>query len=257
MMKELFSTRVLERLGGADALLAFDFDGTLAPIVDDPASAQMRPPTRHLLAEVARLYPCAVISGRPEEDVLLRLGGVTVWYVIGARALRPPAELERLSRQVGEWRAELAELTQSLSGVTLEDKGVSLAVHYRHAADREQVCAVIRDAASLLQGARAVAGKEVVNILPDGESGKRSAVHRLRAQLGCAATLYVGDDRTDEDVFTLKGVTGVRVGSDDESAAQYYVRDQADVDELLERLVALREQRSIRPEAMRRRMARR
>lgn len=256
-MQELLSTGMLEQLGRGDLLLAFDFDGTLAPIVDDPALAAMRPATRHLLAEVARLHPCAVISGRPEEDVLRLLGGVTVWYVIGNRALRPKAEIEQLEEQVDTWRPEVAELVASMPGVLLEDKGVSLALHYRHAANHEQACAVIKDAASVLRNVRVIAGKEVVNLLPADAPTKATAVDKLRERLGCAVTLYVGDDRTDEDVFALPGVTGVRVGFDEQSAARFYLRDQTEMDELLERLVAVRLERAVRVEAMRRPAARR
>jgi len=105
-MESIFAAGALEALAASDALLAFDFDGTLAPIVADPALAAMRPATRHLLAQAAQLYPCAVISGRPEEDVPRLLGGVTVWYVIGNRALQPPDEVARLSAQVGGWHPD-------------------------------------------------------------------------------------------------------------------------------------------------------
>ena len=73
---------------------------------------------------------------------------------------------------------------------------------------------------------------------------------RLRKQLGCASTLYVGDDRTDEDVFSLEGIESVRVGLDTGSAARFYLRDQTHVDELLERLVSLRQHPARRQEAV-------
>jgi len=73
----------------------------------------------------------------------------------------------------------------------------------------------------------------------------------------CAATLYVGDDRTDEDVFSLDGIDGVRVGLDTGTAARFYLRDQAYVDELLERLVSLRQHSARRQEAVWRPAARR
>ncbi|MGZ6143800.1 MAG: trehalose-phosphatase, partial [Myxococcales bacterium] len=171
-MRPLFSSGALERLASSDALIAFDFDGTLAPIVDDPAAAAMRSPTRHLLAEAARLYPCAVISGRPEEDLSRLLGGVTVWYVIGNRALNPPEETERWSRQVSAWRPILAERLAALQGVAIEDKQVSLAIHYRHAAEHERARAAIVEAAALLGSVRLIPGKEVVNLLPEGGPSK-------------------------------------------------------------------------------------
>ena len=71
-MKSLLAPQnrsVLRRLVRGRVLLAFDFDGTLAPIVADPPAARLRPRTRRLLAEVARKYPCVVISGRSRADV--------------------------------------------------------------------------------------------------------------------------------------------------------------------------------------------
>jgi trehalose 6-phosphate phosphatase len=257
MMESIFATGVLEALAASDALLAFDFDGTLAPIVADPALAAMRPSTRHLLAQAAQLYPCAVISGRPEEDVLRLLGGVTVWYVIGNRALQPPDEVARLSSRVGLWRARLESALAGLAGVRIEDKGVSLAIHYRNAVEHEEAAAVIRQAAAGLSEARVIAGKEVINLLPLGGPDKGVALARVKAQLGCAAALYVGDDRTDEDVFALPQLVGVRVGAAADSAARYHLRDQSEVDDLLGRLVALRPRHTPRQEAMWRPAARR
>ena len=251
-MESIFSGDTLQRIAASDSLLAFDFDGTLAPIVDDPAQAAMRSSTRHLLAQTAQAYPCAVISGRPEEDVLRLLAGVTVWYVIGNRALQPPEEIERLSRQVSAWRAALVEPFASVPGISVEDKGVSLAIHYRHAAAHDLARAAIGSAASALPGVRVMDGKEVVNLLPANGPNKGSALDRIRAQLKCPTTLYVGDDRTDEDVFALDGgMVGVHVGAAAEpTGARYCLRDQSEIDELLGQLVELRPRRTLRPEAM-------
>ncbi|HEY5676536.1 MAG TPA: trehalose-phosphatase [Myxococcales bacterium] len=249
-MESIFATGVLEALAASDALLAFDFDGTLAPIVADPALAAMRPSTRHLLAQAAQLYPCAVISGRPEEDVLRLLGGVTVWYVIGNRALQPPDEIARLSAQVGGWHARLGSALAGLAGVHIEDKGVSLAIHYRNAAEQAVAVAAIRRAAAGLSEARLIAGKDVINLLPVGGPNKGTALARVKAQLGCASALYVGDDRTDEDVFALPQLVSVRVGAAEDSAARFHLRNQEEVDDLLERLVSLRPRRALRQESM-------
>jgi hypothetical protein len=78
-MKSLLAPQnlpALRRLARGRVLLAFDFDGTLAPIVADPARAHLRPRTRRLLADVARKYPCVVISGRRRADVVGRLAGI-------------------------------------------------------------------------------------------------------------------------------------------------------------------------------------
>jgi trehalose 6-phosphate phosphatase len=64
-------------------LLAFDFDGTLAPIVRNPEAATMRRRTSKLLAEVARRYPCAVISGRSRADVMEKVAEIPLRALFG------------------------------------------------------------------------------------------------------------------------------------------------------------------------------
>jgi trehalose 6-phosphate phosphatase len=242
-MEPLLSSAVLSKLGAADVLLAFDFDGTLAPIVDDPSSATMRTTTRRLLAQVAQRYPCAVISGRTEHEVMRLLDGVTVWYVIGNRYLEPPEVIERRCSEVQGWLPVLKHRLLGLEGISIEDKGASLAIHYRRAADRERAREEIGAATALLGGARAIAGKEVVNVLPAG-ADKGAAVDRVRRQLGCELAVYVGDDSTDEDAFAAgPSVLGVRVGHAEGSAARYCLRDQEQIDELFERLLSLRPRR--------------
>jgi trehalose 6-phosphate phosphatase len=242
-MESLLSSAVLSTLGTADVLLAFDFDGTLAPIVDDPSAAAMRTTTRRLLAQVAQRYPCAVISGRAEQDVMRLLDGVTVWYVIGNRYLEPPEVVERRCNEVQGWLPILRHELHGMEGIAIEDKGASLAVHYRRAVDREQARQAIRAAATMLAGVRAVAGKEVVNLLPAG-ADKGAAVDRVRRQLGCELAMYVGDDGTDEDAFSAgPSVLGVRIGHAANSAARYCLRDQDQMDELFERLLSLRARR--------------
>ncbi|HTO97745.1 MAG TPA: trehalose-phosphatase [Myxococcales bacterium] len=248
-MQPILSGNALQSLAGMDTLLGFDFDGTLAPLADDPSSPAMRAETRHLLAQVAQLYPCVVISGRPEEDVLRLLAGVTVWYVIGNRGLHPPPVLERAWLDVGRWEAALAERLAGIEGVLIENKGVSLAVHYRKAPDRERAREAIARARDLLGRVRMVEGKEVVNFLPEDGPDKGRSLARVRAHLGSAATLYVGDDETDEDAFRLEGVTGVRVGNQPGSAARYFLADQEEVDDLLEQLARARPRSERRPEA--------
>jgi trehalose 6-phosphate phosphatase len=252
-MQPLLGSEEVERIARADALLAFDFDGTLAPIVDDPDRAAPRPGTRRLLSQLAQLYPCAVISGRAERQVRELLAGVTVWYAVGNGCLDEPESIEQRFRTVRRWLEPLRERIGSLPGVAIEDKGVSLAIHYRGALDGAQARDAIRDAASLLDSVRVVPGKEAMHLLPEGAPDKASVLQRLCAQLRCDVVLYVGDDGTDEAAFSAgPWVVGVRVGSSETSAARYFLRDQEEVDDLLERLVALRARKAIPPERRRR-----
>jgi trehalose 6-phosphate phosphatase len=74
---------ILKSLAQQRTLCAFDFDGTLSPIVDYPSRAGMREKTRILLARLAALHPCVIVSGRAGADLLRKLSGVKVARVIG------------------------------------------------------------------------------------------------------------------------------------------------------------------------------
>jgi trehalose 6-phosphate phosphatase len=249
-MHPILAGNTLETLASRDVLLAFDFDGTLAPIVDDPAAASMRGTTRRLLAQVARVYPCAVVSGRTEADLGERLAGITVWYAVGNHALREPAELARFEAVAAGFRATLLQALDGVEGITFEDKGISFAVHDRHARDPGAARQEILAAAKRLAGARVVAGKGVVNVAPADAPTKARAVSALIDHLGCDCALYAGDDESDEEVFgAAPRVFGVRIGTVVTSQARFMLADQEEVDDLLERLLRARERPGRTPQA--------
>lgn len=224
----------------SNMLLALDFDGTLAPIVPDPGRAAVRPATRQLLRRLPRQRPCVVISGRARADVLRRLRGTGVTDVIGNHGAEPSPLMAAARQTVRRWVPELRRCLVGLRGVMVEDKGVSVAVHYRHAPRRTAARARIMATAAGLAGVRLVGGKLVVNLLPAGAPHKGLALEEARERLGCDTALYVGDDETDEDVFTLDQpgrLLSVRVGRSLNSAAGYYIRGQSDIDRLLQVLL--------------------
>jgi len=236
------SREVLGRFAGSRTLLAFDFDGTLAPIVADPDRATMRASTRRLLGLVALLYPCVVISGRSRADVRRRVRGVRLAEVIGNHGIEGWAATAPARREVRRWVPFLEERLGGLPGVTVEDKGLSLAVHYRRSREKRKARARILAAAAALGEARLLGGKQVLNILPAGAPHKGLALERARTRLGCDAAIYLGDDETDEDVFALDQpgpLLGIRVGRKNSSSAAYCIRTQAEIDRLLRALLAL------------------
>jgi trehalose 6-phosphate phosphatase len=235
--------RALERLARSGVLLAFDYDGTLAPIVEVPGRAVMRRTTRRLLARTAKRYPCVVISGRARRDVLARLRGIGVSRVVGNHGVDAGRPAGRLARRVRGWRAVLEGRLSDLRGVRIEDKTLSIAVHYRRSRHKAKARAAILEAAGGLGEVRLIGGKQVIDILPGGGSHKGTAVETERARLRCDAAIYVGDDDTDEDVFALDRpdrLLTIRVGRRGTSRASHYLRSQAEIDGLLRALVRLR-----------------
>jgi trehalose 6-phosphate phosphatase len=234
---------VLVRFCSSKLLLAFDFDGTLAPIVDLPENAWMRPHTAALLEEAAKRYPCIVISGRGRCDVRARLGTAGLLEVLGNHGAEPWAGSAELVETVRGWSEILTPLANQMAGLEIENKVYSLAVHYRRARSRIAARAAIRTAALALCGARLVNGKEVVNVVPSAAPHKGTALERERVRLGCETALYVGDDVTDEDVFALgqpERLLSIRVGARRFSRASYYISSQLQMDDLLEALIEMR-----------------
>lgn len=247
-MTDILSARnrpVLERFARSNLLLAFDYDGTLAPIVPRPDRAQMRVSTRRLLRSVARRYPCIVISGRARADVMGRLRGIPLVHVSGNHGLEPWAEKAWYASQVRDWVACLGRHLAGHDGVIVEDKIYSASVHYRMSPHKRLALHAIDEAVSSLHGVRRISGKEVVNLVPRGAPGKGAALERARRLMVCDTALYVGDDDTDEEAFasgTAARLLSVRVGPVRRSRATYLLEDQDHIDRLLQRLLALRAQ---------------
>jgi trehalose 6-phosphate phosphatase len=222
-------------------LCAFDFDGTLSPIVDHPRLAIMRARTENLLRRLAVLYPCIIVSGRARSDVLEKLSGINVAQVIGNHGAETEGAIES-SQQIEQWRAALELELEPVSGVWVEDKGMSLAVHYRQSIEKRDARRRILAAARKLNVAHVFGGKQVVNLVVTGAPNKGDALAAERDRLGCNWVLYVGDDANDEDAFGMSGnLVSVRIGQKLRSRARYYLRAQTEIDELLELLIRLRE----------------
>ena len=238
---------MLSTIARSRVLVAFDFDGTLAPIVADRETARMHDSTSALFAEVCELYPCAVISGRGRQDVSDRLGAAPVAYVVGNHGLEPSPRLETFERDMLAARNALEIALTDVAGIDVEDKRYSLALHYRRSKTRRTARATILAAvAALPTRTRVVPGKLVINVLPEHAPNKGDALLALRTTARVEAAVYFGDDQTDEDVFMLHQpgrLWSVRVGKSNTSAATYFLRDQREMDRLLGRLVALRQRR--------------
>ncbi|OFX21828.1 MAG: trehalose-phosphatase [Anaeromyxobacter sp. RBG_16_69_14] len=233
----------LQRLARAHALLAFDYDGVLAPLVSDPEGAPMRRTTRQLLARLASRWPCAVVSGRAFAHTL-RLTQGLVPLVVGNHGYeighaRPvPRSVLTLVRG---WRRALERELAGMPGIFFEDKRSTLSIHYGLQRGWHVAETAVQRAVRLLDGARLVQGKKVLNIIPAGFPHKGDALRELLRRLHLETALYAGDDVTDEDAFALGPplVLGVRVGPGP-SRAPYRLASQDRIEELLEILLRLR-----------------
>jgi trehalose-phosphatase len=230
-------------------LVVCDYDGTLAPIVEDPAQARPGPGSMEALRSLAALPETTVgmISGRALRDLaaLSRLpAGV---HLIGshgaeidagfAHALDDEAQALRGRLEVG-----LEVLVGHTPGVSLEPKPASVAVHVRRAEPSagESVLEAVRSGPARWEGVHVTEGKAVIE-LAVVETDKGEALDMLRRQAGATAALFAGDDVTDEKAFArLAGPdVGVKVGRG-ASLAEYSVPDTGDVVVMLAHLLAER-----------------
>jgi trehalose 6-phosphate phosphatase len=234
------SLSVLPNLAKKTTLCAFDFDGTLAPIVSHPDLAGLMPDTHTLLSQLANLYPCIVISGRAREDVSSRLHNVSLQAIIGNHGAETGAGTDP-DTLIESWKISLSAGLSSTPGIWIENKGFSLAVHYRASLQKKEARARILHIAQSLPHVCIFGGKLVVNLAPNNAPNKGSALIAERARLHCNWVLYVGDDENDETAFSIGGnIVSVRIGRRKQSTARFYLREQSEIDTLLKSLIAPR-----------------
>jgi trehalose 6-phosphate phosphatase len=220
----------------ARVLLAFDYDGVLAPLVTEPEGTRMRARTRRLLTALSARYPCAVVSGRSWRHTARLVRGA-VPIVVGNHGFElghPVPIPAEVLRRVRGWRRALEADLAGVPGVHFEDKRCTLAIHYGLSRGWRRAERAVYEAANRLAGTRLIPGKKVLNVLPHDFPSKGDAIRALVAARGLDGAVYVGDDVTDEDAFAVGPplVFGVHVGRGP-SLAPWCLATQADVDDLL------------------------
>jgi trehalose 6-phosphate phosphatase len=175
--------------------LFFDVDGTLAPIVADPAASRVPDGTRAELERLAGSYALvACVSGRSGERAREIVGVPELTYV-GEHGLELDPEARAWAPRIHAFAAG--------AGWPAEDKPLSAAFHYRAAVDREDARRVLEgvERAARDEGFRTRWGRLVLEVLPPLDTSKGTAVRRLLATHELRRALYAGDDTTDLDGF--------------------------------------------------------
>ena len=236
----------LRQLAQGRALLAFDFDGTLSPLVNDPSQASIGSSLRALLGELSVQYPIAVITGRSVKDAAPLLGFRPRLLYGNHGAEHPGVELDRRTvSEVDEWYRILTSHANRLStmGVWIEHKGGSLALHYRQANDVDSAKWWLDTNLIDLHGALIEHGHCVVNVTsrfaPNKGGALRDAMDRCEAD--CA--LYIGDDSNDESAFRAVAPPGISIvigESSEHTSAEFCLHEQNRVEPLLRRLYDVR-----------------
>ncbi len=238
-------------------LVASDFDGVIAPIVDDPAAVVGHPATIDALHRLAGLADTevALVSGR-SLDFLTSLTWLPdeVWLAGSHGSEFGHREAGRLTASQRELldrvTTDLRRLAEQTEGATVESKVGSVAFHYRRADPSlvGDLRSIILDGPGSLPGVEVKPGKMVLE-LAVFDATKGTALTELRADTGATVAIYLGDDVTDEDAFAVLGPddVGVKVG-DGATRAEFRI---ADPDAVSSVLALLAEQRAAQVPARR------
>lgn len=233
--------------GAAHVLVCLDFDGTLAPIVEEPAGAGITDRNRAAVSALAANPDAttAVVTGRALTDIRQRLS-LPITYA-GNHGLELYRGGETAVHPVARKRAPLVDRVSETLELALgpvpnyriENKRLTGTVHVRSVPDpaRERVYATVEDAVDRLAGGRLETsrGKRIIEYSPSVSWGKGEAISLLeRSAPEDTAVVYLGDDITDESAFRALSLddVGIRVG-DGESAASHRVRSPAEVASIL------------------------
>jgi trehalose-phosphatase len=237
-------------------VLLLDYDGTLTPIVPHPDTARLSPTMQAVLGVLVAhpRYRVGIVSGRALADLQERVTGKG-FYLAGNHGLEIEGPEGRyVCPEAKPLRPRIHALAQALRrdlagipSVLVEDKGVTLSVHYRRVPEacvplvKERLLARVSPAVEA-QVFTIRTGKAVLEVRPhvawDKGEAVRWIVERLRQEkpTGSALAIYLGDDETDEDAFRVLTSTGIGivVGSNHHhSAAAYYVESVGEVERFL------------------------
>lgn len=234
----------LKRYARHDCLFAFDLDGTLAPIAVHAWEVALAPGVRSALMRLDELAGVCVLTGRSREAALSILA-LDLRLVIGNHGCQWPPEIRPRNPKFIEtcllWRDRLAARFSRETGVEIEYKGETLAIHYRKAAQPSVALETIEEAVRQLDPApRVIGGKFVMNLLPMEAQTKGTALVEAMKLTGAERAIYLGDDLTDEEVFKLDtaDLLGVHIGRE-ESAARFYLDAQSDVERVISLMVQM------------------
>jgi trehalose-phosphatase len=259
--------QIRRQAAGRKPVFFLDLDGTLAPIEARPDLVEIPESTRQIITDLARLNPVSVVSGRGLSDLRDKVAVNSVYYVAdhGFQILGPLRSGLRLEVG-GEYRQQLQQAAsqlrlalQTVEGALVEEKGLSLSVHYRLVPEARHASVVraVADVADSFPDLRVTEGKLVFELRPPGDWNKGTALNWLMEQLGlprqpagpgsavpagAGLPIALGDDLTDEDMFAaIEGWgMGILVGDPGRpTLAGYRVRDHLEAARLLEAFVVL------------------
>jgi trehalose-phosphatase len=262
-MDYLFSrfSKIKELLENKFILLLLDYDGTLTPIAETPGKAIIRKDTKELLQKLSKSNLCkiGIISGRKLEEIknIVGIDGIIYagnhgFQIEGPKIKHEMAVSLGYKKILERIKIQLQEKLSGIKGVFVEDKKLSLALHFR-LADPQQISLIktaFHESVILYLVRNKIKirpGKKILEVIPPVHWDKGRIVLWLLARQdalskdGKIVPIYIGDDTTDEDAFKVlknRGLT-IFVGRTGSSQAKYYVKDVKEVQAFLKRVLSI------------------
>ena len=216
-------------------LIALDFDGTLAPLVDDPMESRMLPEAHKALLELGALsgVTVALVSGRAIDSLRVVAEPSDAWYLVGSHGgeIVPPGmhhSYTAHSRVPADLDQAFCDVVAEYPGTRLERKAFGLALHTRgvNAAEAARAEASARSVCESFEGNLRIRTGHGILECSVLEATKADGITALREATGAEAILFAGDDITDEDAIASLGSldVGIWVG-EGSSAAQHRLAD--------------------------------
>lgn len=244
-MKPLSAARqeILKRVRDAQQiLLLLDYDGTLVPIRSHPGLAKLSASQEKLLERLSASakFKIGIVTGRSLKDIRKTVGLSGLVYsanhgleiAIGKRRWVHP-KANAASPLINKTASRLRRIFRAYAGVRVEDKGLTLAVHYRRFSGKpsllkHKMLEIMQEHAARLILTH---GKKIYEIRPAVAWGKGKSLTKIEKMLGYRKkplVIFIGDDMTDEDAFGLmsKSDISILVGNRRKSAARFKARSR-------------------------------
>ncbi len=237
---ELEKCRLSAHDASNNTFLFFDYDGTLTPIADTPQAAMLDEKTHAALDRLKSKYPVAILSGRTLPDIMKMVNikdiiyagnhGAEIWdgenMITGSNKAVDTGPLK-------EFKGEITLALIDIGGVMIEDKGITISIHYRNVREQDiqKVVEKFRDVADGYRDKlRITEGKKVFEVRPLDAWNKGDAVSWILKNFGAGKMpVYIGDDVTDEDAFKVINQTGVSISIGQNIHASCYFESQSDI----------------------------
>lgn len=245
---EQYFLKIKERIIQDDLIIFLDFDGTLAPIVENPPDAKILPCIKDTIEILTSKFQIYIISGRSRLDVKEKVG-ISNCKFVGAHGfdMSEIHSQEIVSQDVLNMIQDVFEQFKkefgSIEGVILENHHFTLTIHYRKVKDisiHEHLFEKVKKIMINYHNLKITFGKMVIEIRPKIDWNKGKAVEKILQEQSNKFSIYLGDDITDEDAFKYlkdsnKGI-GILIGDKKETNAFYSLQDPHHVSKFLKLL---------------------